>query len=291
MRLSSESIQKKEFHIVFKGYKPEEVDKFLDLLAIEFDGMQKKIRDLEEKIESIKYEGDGETSKMKKVIQEALVSAHRMAEEIKQKAKIEAEEMLSRKKMEEAQEVQKLQDEKTALESSISSLKKEYTDFKEQISRFADDFKQKMASVGDGKLIDALGGTIKESKGQSQQKSPAPKPDPEPEKRAPVQEDSQKDAGEEEEVLYKHASKESNQDDLGENDLKDLAALTDEMLEKLDSDEEKTPGFSEEKKSRNEEDKARPEDKGSAEEEKRNRKKIDIANPDIINDFFKTDED
>ena len=42
MSLSSESIQKKEFHIVFKGYKPEEVDKFLDLLAIEFADLLKR---------------------------------------------------------------------------------------------------------------------------------------------------------------------------------------------------------------------------------------------------------
>jgi cell division initiation protein len=283
MSLSSESIQKKEFHIVFKGYKPEEVDKFLDLLAIEFDGMQKKIRDMEEKIDSIKYEGDSETSKMKKVIQEALVSAHRMAEEIKQKAKIEAEEMVSKKKMEEAQQLQKLQDEKTSIESNINSLKKEYTDFKEQISRFADDFKQKMASVGDGKLMDALEGTIPESESQKPEKEPAPQSEPENE--AAPQEDEAKDTGEEEEeVLYKHARKENNQEDLGENDLKELATLTDEMLERLDSDEEKTPGFSEEKKTR-------PENKKSDEEEKRDRKKIDIANPDIINDFFKTDED
>jgi hypothetical protein len=212
-----------------------------------------------------------------------------MAEEIKQKAKIEAEEMVSKKKMEEAQKLQKLQDEKTSLELSITSLKKEYTDFKEQISRFADDFKQKMASVGDGKLLEAIGGTIPESK--SPEKPPAPEPElepelepePEPEKKAPAQEEKAKDS-DQEEVLYKHASKENNQDDLGENDLKDLAALTDEMLERLDSDEEKTPGFSEEKKTKSE-------DKKSDEEEKRNRKKIDIANPDIINDFFKTDEE
>jgi cell division initiation protein len=284
MSLSSESIQKKEFHIVFKGYKPEEVDKFLDLLALEFDGMQKKIRDMEEKIDSIKYEGDGETSKMKKVIQEALVSAHRMAEEIKQKAKVEAEEIVSKKKMQEEQRLQKLQDEKTSLESSISSLRKEYADFKEQISSFADDFKQRMATVGDGKLLDELGGTKPENNSHSPEKPPTSQIEPEPEKKPPAKEDRMKDDDVEEEVLYKHASKESSQDDLGESDLKDLAALTDEMLERLDSEEEKTPGLSEEKK-------PRPKNKKDTEEEKRNRKKIDIANPDIINDFFKTDEE
>jgi cell division initiation protein len=284
MSLSSESIQKKEFHIVFKGYKPEEVDKFLDLLAIEFDGMQKKISEMEEKIDSIKYEGDSESSKMKKVIQEALVSAHRMAEEIKQKARIEAEEMISRKKMEQAEQVQKLQDEKASLESSISSLRKEYLDFKQQISRFADDFKQKMASVGDGRLMDALeSGTIRESKEQGNELPGSSQPVTERNDPSSVIEEPEDSSGQEE-VLYKHASRESSQEDLEENDLKDLAALTDEMLERLDNDEEQTAGPPEEKD-------AGPENKKSDEEEKRKRKKIDIANPDIINDFFKTDED
>ena len=282
MSLSSESIQKKEFHIVFKGYKPEEVDKFLDLLAIEFDGLQKKVREMEEKIDSIKYEGDSESSKMKKVIQEALVSAHRMAEEIKQRAKIEAEEMVSRKKMEEAQQVRKLQDEKASLESSIVSLRKEYTNFKEQISRFADDFKQKMASVGDGKLMDALGHSILEDKSQIPVELQNEQFEFKEEDSA--DEESIEDESEEDEIIYKHTSRENSQDNLEENDLKDLAALTDEMLERLDKDEKGPSGSFGERKSSSENE--RPD-----EEEKRNRKKIDIANPDIINDFFKTDED
>ena len=99
VNINSENIQKKEFHIVFKGYKPEEVDKFLDSLAIEYERLQKRIRDLEEGMDSLKYEGDKESVKMKKVIQEALVSAHKVAEEIKQKAKTEAEELVNRKRM------------------------------------------------------------------------------------------------------------------------------------------------------------------------------------------------
>ena len=46
MNINSENIQKKEFHIVFKGYKPEEVDKFLDQLSIEFDKLQKRVESL-----------------------------------------------------------------------------------------------------------------------------------------------------------------------------------------------------------------------------------------------------
>jgi cell division initiation protein len=280
MSLSSESIHKKEFHIVFKGYKPEEVDKFLDLLAMEFEGMQKKIREMEERIDSIKYEGDNESSKMKKVIQEALISAHRMAEDIKQKAKIEAEEMMGRKKIEEEQELRRLRDEKVSLESGITSLRKDYTEFKQQISRFADDFKQKMASVGDRKLLDTLEAAENESKkqnsGSREQETSIREEQPD--------DDRDSSGNGSEEVVYKHARKGGRESSLEENDLKDLAALTDEMLEKLDDDEKRSedPG---------EEDNAGPEDKKDEEEVRKSRKKIDIANPDIINDFFKTDED
>jgi len=277
MSLSSESIHKKEFHIVFKGYKPEEVDKFLDLLAMEFEGMQKKIREMEERIDTIKYEGDTESSKMKKVIQEALISAHRMAEDIKQKAKIEAEEMMGKKKIEEEQELRRLRDEKVSLESGITSLRKEYSEFKQQISRFADDFKQKMASVGDGKLMDSLEAAENESKRQNSSSG---------QETAIGEKQPGSSSNIREEVVYKHARKDGRDSSLEENDLKDLAALTDEMLEKLDD------GESDEKSGTDpvKEDNAGPEDKEDEEQLKKDRKKIDIANPDIINDFFKTDD-
>lgn len=285
MSLSSESIQKKEFHIVFKGYKPEEVDKFLDMLALEFDGMNKKIRDLEERVDSIQFEGDTESSKMKKVIQEALISAHRMAEEIKQKAKTEAEEMISRKKIEQEQELKGLHDEKASLEASISRLKDEYSGFKDQVSRFADEFKKKMMGIGDSRLLDALKDAGSEDYESTPEASSSPSEIPEEE--ATSQNSEDENTGPEEEVLYKHASKEEEEEkeDIGANDLKDLAALTDEMLEKLDRKEDEEGSNPE-----TETGKSRKQTKDDGGEEKRSRKKIDIANPDIINDFFKTDE-
>ena len=278
MSLSSEGIQKKEFHIVFKGYKPAEVDKFLDKLAQEFDGMQRKVRDLEEKMDSIKYEGDSESSKMKKVIQEALISAHSMAAEIKQKAKIEVGELVSKKKMEQEQEIKVLQNEKLSLESSILKLKDDYSSFIEQISRFADDFKEKTMNIGDERLLDALKVPDEDAKKSSSERSGKLGST---KGKASPQKSDEPDSGVKEKVLYKHASKEEKKD-LGANDLKDLAALTDEMLEKLEHKDGKE-GLRNSKQ-------PQKEIKEESEEEKRNRKKIDIANPDIINDFFNTDE-
>ena len=156
LNINSENIQKKEFHIVFKGYKPEEVDKFLDLLSVEFDKLKKKVEELGENMDSIKYEGDRESVKMKRVIQEALVSAHKVAEEIKQKAKTEARKLVNNRRLEEEQAISKIQAEREMLQQNIARLKEDYSSFKDQISKFADDFKKKTLSIGDIQLNDTL---------------------------------------------------------------------------------------------------------------------------------------
>ena len=304
MNINSENIQKKEFHIVFKGYKPEEVDKFLDLLAIEFEKLQKRIRDLEEGMDSLKYEGDKESVKMKKVIQEALVSAHKVAEEIKQKAKTEAEELVNRKRMEEEQAVRKIQTEKELLEQSINGLKEDYKNFKMQISKFADDFKQKTLSIGDIQLNDTLKkidlasekismSTVAEGSEKEEINNSINKEDD----ALPEDDGTVKDSPEDR-TAYKHAKKESTREaGASEDSSEDLQTITDDIIEKMDyrgigrlgEDRDSIEEESSDSSDTEENEAAGEDDK--EESGKKIRKKIDIANPDIINDFFKTDED
>jgi len=303
LNINSENIQKKEFHIVFKGYKPEEVDKFLDLLSIEFDKLRKKVEELEENVDSIKYEGDKESIKMKRVIQEALVSAHKVAEEIKQKAKIEAEELVSKKRSEEEQAITKIKTEKEMLQQSIARLKGDYDNFKGQISKFADDFKQKTLSIGDIQLndtlkkidsasekigIDELTDIIVQEEGKKSgtlQDATSPK------------ESRMENSFPEEKGEFKHAKKEFiEESEKNEEDKEQETTLSDDIIEELnyqgnvdlEEDKEKDPEESDSPDI--EEEKADIED-NDKEDGKKTRKKIDIANPDIINDFFKTDED
>lgn len=303
MSLNSESIQKKEFHIVFKGYKPEEVDKFLDMLSAEFNVLQKRIKELEEALDSLKYEGDKESSKMKTVIQEALISAHRVAEEIKQKARVEAEELVSKKRMEEEQELNNLKNEKESIKANISGLKIEYNDFKDQISKFADDLKQKTLnfndtpSLEDRKKIDFSNNIddIRTSENAPARKEEESVKNSKGNIDAGTEEESNmhkaKGAGkgdiEEKEGIYKHVKKEKKDSskEIATNELEDLASITDEMFEELNrkgktgTDDKKT-GIKEPDESNHGDDKR-----------KTNRKKIDIANQDVINDFFSPDED
>ena len=303
MNINSENIQKKEFHIVFKGYKPEEVDKFLDLLSIEFEKLQKRVGELEENMDSIKYEGDKESVKMKRVIQEALVSAHKVAEEIKQKAKTEAAELVNQRRSEEEQAIRKIRTEKEMLQQNIARLKEDYSSFKDQISKFADDFKQKTLSIGDIQFDD----TLKKIDIASEKISMNEVADISKEEEKKEDETAQDSSAPEDEGTinsfmddkeeYKHAKKELIEESEIQEDISDQQpTLSDDIIEKLnyqgiaDQEEGKVDDLEESGSPDIEGENAASED-NDGEGEKKTRKKIDIANPDIINDFFKTDED
>ena len=302
LNINSENIQKKEFHIVFKGYKPEEVDKFLDLLSVEFDKLKKKVEELEENMDSIKYEGDRESVKMKKVIQEALVSAHRVAEEIKQKAKTEAEELVNNRKLEEEQAISKIRAEKEMLQQNIARLKGDYSSFKDQISKFADDFKKKTLNIGDIQLDNTLKkidivsekinmneisdiGDKEEEKSEIIQDSVLP------------EDDGTTNSLMNDKEEYKHAKKELIEESgMQEDNSVQSQTLSDDIIEKLNNqgigglEEDKEKVWEESDSPDMQKEEVVIEDNDEA-GEKKTRKKIDIANPDIINDFFKTDED
>ena len=253
MNINAESIQKKEFHIVFKGYKPEEVDKFLDILTVEFDRLKKSQRQLQENLDKLKYEGNKESVEMKRVIQEALVSAHKVAEDIKRKAEKEAEKIVRNKIAKEEEAYKYLLGKKAQLEGDIKKLNQEYGDFKGKISKVVDDFKETTSKLAEEKFIKIPEiskmsfdiDKIKIGEGAKEEKFIKK---------------------EEEEKLTGEGEKEEEEEKLiGEKE-----------------EEEKLTGEGEKEEGKEEKEKYKP---------KRVKKKIDIANPDIINDFFKTDED
>ncbi|MBN1298298.1 MAG: DivIVA domain-containing protein, partial [Actinobacteria bacterium] len=113
MEKNSEFIRTKEFHVVFKGYSPEEVDKFLDIVSIEFERLLKKSHELQESLDKVKFEStEAEDTDIKKIIQDALISAHKVADEIKSKAKSEAEEMVQNIKLEQEKSISELEQNK-----------------------------------------------------------------------------------------------------------------------------------------------------------------------------------
>jgi cell division initiation protein len=135
MEKSADFIRKKEFHIVFKGYKPEEVDKFLDILSVEFDRLLKRNRELQDSLDKLKFENTEEDTDIKKVIQDALISAHKVAEDIKAQAKKEADSIIDQRKTVEDRSLHELQMKKLSMEESLIVLQGKYDDFKNRIKK------------------------------------------------------------------------------------------------------------------------------------------------------------
>ncbi|HEY4663078.1 MAG TPA: DivIVA domain-containing protein [Candidatus Humimicrobiaceae bacterium] len=281
MNINAENIQKKEFHVVFKGYKPEEVDKFLDILTVEFDKLQRSQKELQENIEKLKYEGNKESSEMKRVIQEALVSAHKIAEDIKQKAELEAEELIRTKVAEQEKAYKDLLTRKAELERDIKELSLKYEDFKGKIEKLADDLKKSTSKVAEGKYFDIseikdeefdIDRTDEDKNNKESKKTEYPT-----EKELNILEGIKEKEGKENSKVEEEKEIEEEQEKVGEE-------------EKEEEEKEEEAGGGKKKKSiiyESEE----TEEIDYEYKPKRVKKKIDIANPDIINDFFKTDED
>jgi cell division initiation protein len=264
MEKSVEFIKNKEFHVVFKGYNPEEVDKFLDILSIEFERLVKKNRELQESLDRVKFESsEDEETDIKKIIQDALVSAHKVAEEIKTQAKKDAEDIAAKIRQDEQQALGDLKTKKAELEKSIRKLQTGYDEFKNRVTKVIDEVNNFISSPEADYIVDIL---------------------PEP--------DIAEDAVEtgviiEDKDLNDEISVESNIDikDAGDNtevknpEIQDMQAKPENTAntEKFQPNESLTDNADNNKK----------EEDGL----KRERKKIDIANPDIIENFFRTNNE
>ena len=280
MDKNAEFIRKKEFHIVFKGYKPEEVDKFLDIVSVEFDRLIRKNRELQESLDKLKFESNEEETDIKKIIQDALVSAHKVAEEIKNQAKKEAEEIIERRKSEEERSLSDAQVKKLQLEESMIILQSKYEEFKVKIRRMLDDVGQFMEKAeNEDRQTDVS--MIEENYSQHNDALPAEPPAP-----VPFEPSSTDTAGNKtNKVSYfdGFSSDQKNKKEVSseKNDIKNEMTPIKEAEVKYSDGEEKETAVDENPDAENQLDPGL----------KRQRKKIDIANPDIIENFFRTDED
>ena len=150
MNINSEYIQKKEFHTAFKGYGMEEVDKFLDILAVEFERISKKNNELQDSLDKAKYEGDAKAeTDVNTLVSEVLVSAHKIADEIRKKAEIDVEENIQNIKDIKEKQLKDLLKERKDLESKIQFVGKLYSDFITKIKKDISEFTLKVENIED----------------------------------------------------------------------------------------------------------------------------------------------
>jgi cell division initiation protein len=306
MEKSAEFIRKKEFHIVFKGYKPEEVDKFLDILSVEFDRLLKKNRELQDSLDKLKFEDTEDNTDIKKVIQDALISAHKVAEDIKSQAKKEADAIIEQRNSEEDRSMHDLQMKKLQMEESLIVLQGKYDDFKNKIKKtvfdmteFIDETNAEFDAIGytgtgfaDAKFTTGEGQDLSMGNG-GVQKTAEGEVLPVKGKGSgdQIKEESQADDPNKIERTSTETGKNvfnnynlSNESESGyyfERIQEQPKEPEKESLKKPNTGYESSDTQKEEPQKINESDSNL----------KRERKKIDIANPDIIENFFRTSDD
>lgn len=275
MNINSEYIQKKEFHTAFKGYSMEEVDKFLDILAVEFDRINKKNKELQDALDQYKYEGKKEQEEdVSKLVSDVLISAHKVADEIKRKAEEEAKEIIENKKNIESNELRDLLKEKKAIEEKIKYLINFYNEFLDVFKNILNDFNKKITEIEkDSNIID-----LKEKVKVFEQELINNK-----------ETDKFKvDENYEENIKNNYENnnqyKESIKPDLLNPEIEKISDKEKEIREFIEKEENNNI----EKEKSNKDFKTENDIFDSYNEDKirKENKKIDIANPDIISEFF-----
>jgi len=129
MKLTPLDIHHKEFHRAIRGYSEEEVDKFLDDVAEEFERVFKENIELKEQVEKTKQELESYLG-MEKTLQNTLLTAQKSAEDVTVHAQKEAELILRDAELKAKEVIQEAYDLKRKYESTLSHLKQAEEDFR-----------------------------------------------------------------------------------------------------------------------------------------------------------------
>jgi len=133
--LTPVDINKKEFRRAMRGYHEDEVDKFLDQVARDFEINLRKNLELEEVIQQ-KESQIQQYRILEDTLNNTLILAQKTAEEVKQNAAREAQLLLREARAEADEIIRQAVGQKEALEFEQAELRQSVAGFKSQIKAF-----------------------------------------------------------------------------------------------------------------------------------------------------------
>ena len=143
MKLTSMDIHHKEFRHSVRGYNPDEVDQFLDDVADEFDRLFKENIDLSEKLEAAN-ERVKSYSQIEKTLHNTMLAAQTSAEEIKNRATKESEELLRDAELKAKELVQTALSERQRTQSEFMKIKAAEDSFRMTFRQTLEDYMRKL---------------------------------------------------------------------------------------------------------------------------------------------------
>jgi len=132
MSLTAEDIQTKQFHVRFRGFDIEEVDTFLERIAENFALLNDDKRLLKEQVEKLEMEINRFHSQ-EKTFHHAIISAQKIADEMQEKSRLEAEARLAAVQDEVDRLRKEMTQEKRMLEQEIVLLKENKKKVKDEL--------------------------------------------------------------------------------------------------------------------------------------------------------------
>jgi len=129
---TADEIRQITFEKVMRGYRPEDVESFIENIADEFEALEKEKKDLEEKLYLLaekveQYKAEEES------IKTTLINAQRLGESIVSDARVKAENVIREATIKKNDIISSAYNEIEGTEDVLNRLKKEVSDFKRNI--------------------------------------------------------------------------------------------------------------------------------------------------------------
>jgi cell division initiation protein len=123
MRVSLADIRQQSFTTRFRGFDPQEVEAFLEDVAEELELVLKENALLKEQL-AVQEERTRGLGEREKVLQETLITTHRLAEDMKEAARREADLHLREGELQRAKLLEAARAEEARIQSEVNALKR-----------------------------------------------------------------------------------------------------------------------------------------------------------------------
>ena len=155
MRLSPLDIRQQQFTVkTFRGFDPREVDAFLEDVAADYETMLRENASLKEQLGSHEERARSVTE-TEKVLKDTLVTTHRLADEMKEQAKREAQLLLREAALNGEKLMEEARAEEAKLRTEIQALKRVRRQIAEDLRATVERYQRAIAVDLGGEGVDA----------------------------------------------------------------------------------------------------------------------------------------
>ena len=154
MRVSPADIRQQSFTVRFRGFDPQEVDAFLEDVAEDLEASLKENALLKEQLATLEERTRGLTER-EKLLQETLVTTHRLADDMKEAARREADLHLREGELQREKIIESARAEEAAIRNELGALKRTRRQLVEELRATLDTYQRWIAEFERGETPDA----------------------------------------------------------------------------------------------------------------------------------------